>query len=157
MSNVVRKEKAYPKQPQVRMNPYSDESKSKRFHRDIGLGFRTPDTAITGDYIDKKCPFTGSISVRGRVFKGTVHKMKQEKTIVVVKNYFFYNQKYKRYERRNSKFNVHLSPCFFGLVRMGDTVTCGEVRPLSKTKRFVVIDYKQKNVGGDKYVQFADI
>lgn len=27
--------------------------------QDVGLGFRTPKTAIDGNYIDKKCPFTG--------------------------------------------------------------------------------------------------
>ena len=33
------------------------------------LGFKTPQTAIEGSYIDKKCPFTGNVSIRGRIFK----------------------------------------------------------------------------------------
>lgn len=33
------------------------------------LGFKTPQSAIDGTYIDKKCPFTGNVSIRGRIFK----------------------------------------------------------------------------------------
>jgi len=33
------------------------------------LGFKTPQTAIEGTYVDKKCPFTGDVSIRGRIFK----------------------------------------------------------------------------------------
>jgi hypothetical protein len=36
------------------------------------LGFRTPKTAIDGSYIDKKCPFTGLVSIRGRILTGDV-------------------------------------------------------------------------------------
>lgn len=159
MSDFAKKEKVYPRQPGVYLNPYEKKESakaSKRYYKNIGLGYKTPDSAINGTYIDKKCPFTGEVSVRGRVFKGVVLKMKQEKTIVVMKSYFHYNSKYKRYERRNTKFNVHMSPCFFGLIRVGDVVTCGEVRPLSKTKRFAVIDSQEKKTKEDKYVRFFD-
>ena len=40
--------------------------KGRRFYKDVGLGFRTPKTAIEGSYIDKKCPFTGMVSIRGK-------------------------------------------------------------------------------------------
>ncbi len=43
--------------------------KGFRYYRNIGLGFKTPKEAITGHYIDKKCPFTGEVAIRGRVFK----------------------------------------------------------------------------------------
>ena len=33
------------------------------------LGFKTPQSAIEGTYIDKKCPFTGNVAIRGRIFK----------------------------------------------------------------------------------------
>merc|ERR1711966_586868 len=33
------------------------------------LGFKTPIEASEGAYIDKKCPFTGNVSIRGRIFK----------------------------------------------------------------------------------------
>ena len=42
---------------------------SMRYYRNIGLGFKTPKEAITGTYIDHKCPFTGNVPIRGRVFK----------------------------------------------------------------------------------------
>lgn len=158
MSEVLDKEKTYPKQQKVHMVSRREggDAKPKRYYKNIGMGYKVPETAINGTYIDKKCPFTGNISIRGRIFKGEVFKMKQEKTIVVMKRYFHYNHKYKRYERRNTKFNVHLSPCFFGLVKVGDIVTCAETRPLSKTKHFAVIDYKQKDSDGDQYSQFTD-
>jgi small subunit ribosomal protein S11e len=33
------------------------------------IGFKTPQAAIEGAFIDKKCPFTGDVSIRGRIFK----------------------------------------------------------------------------------------
>lgn len=105
------------------------------------MGIAVPQTAINASYVDKKCPFTGNVTIRGRIFKGKVIKMKTEKTIVVEIDYLHYGTKYKRFARRNSKINVHLSPCFVGLVNLGDTVVCGETRPLSKTKASAVISY----------------
>ena len=47
----------------------------------IGLGFKTPKEAIEGTYIDKKCPFTGNVSIRGRILKGIVKSAKMKRTI----------------------------------------------------------------------------
>ncbi|KAH8738628.1 hypothetical protein FG386_000623 [Cryptosporidium ryanae] len=44
-------------------------SKIPRYFRDPGLGFSIPTEAKTGIYIDKKCPFTGNVSIRGRILK----------------------------------------------------------------------------------------
>ena len=77
-----------------------------------------------------------------------VKKMKAEKTIVVVVNYLHYNSKYKRYSRRHTNFSVHMSPCFEGMVNVGDTVICGETRRLSKTKSSVVLGYTKKALPG---------
>jgi len=38
-----------------------------RWHKSIGLGFKTPKEAIEGNYVDKKCPFTSDVSIRGRI------------------------------------------------------------------------------------------
>ena len=38
-----------------------------RWYKNIGLGFKTPKEAIEGNYIDKKCPFTSDVSIRGRI------------------------------------------------------------------------------------------
>jgi small subunit ribosomal protein S11e len=43
--------------------------KGLRYVRTVGLGFKTPKEATTGTYIDRKCPFTGDVAIRGRVFK----------------------------------------------------------------------------------------
>jgi hypothetical protein len=44
------------------------DKSATRYYKKIGLGFRTPDWAINGKYIDKKCPWTGNVSIRGRVY-----------------------------------------------------------------------------------------
>ncbi|KAG0417461.1 40S ribosomal protein S11 [Dictyocoela roeselum] len=142
MAEIIEKVKTFPQQKQVYNNPYAGES--KRFCRDTVLGFKAPETAVNGTYIDKKCPFTGEVVVRNNILRGEVLKMKQPRTIVVLKRMLHYVKKYKRYERRNKKFSVHLSPCFQGIVQVGDIVSCGEVRPLSKTKRFVVLHVDKK-------------
>ncbi|KAF7680922.1 40S ribosomal protein S11 [Astathelohania contejeani] len=153
MSDLIHKNKTFPRQEGVYANPYdSNENKTEtRVWRDLEIGYKAPETAKTGTYIDKNCPFTGTINVRGRVFKGQVYKAKQENTIVVIKRYLHYIPKYKRYERRNTKYSVHLSPCFFGMVNVGDTVVCGETRPISKTKRYVVIATVSNPSKGGKY------
>jgi small subunit ribosomal protein S11e len=33
------------------------------------LGFKTPNEAIEGKYIDKKCPFTSNVTIRGKIIK----------------------------------------------------------------------------------------
>ena len=43
---------------------------SRSVRKSIGLGFKTPKAAIEGTYVDKKCPFTGNVSIRGRILKG---------------------------------------------------------------------------------------
>lgn len=52
---------------------------------------------ISGTYIDKKCPFTGTVSIRGRILAGTCHSAKMMRTIVVRRNYLHWVKKYQRY------------------------------------------------------------
>lgn len=68
--------------------------------------------AIEGTYIDKKCPFTGNVSIRGRILTGVVQKMKMQRTIVIRRDYLHYIRKYNRFEKRHRNMSVHLSPCF---------------------------------------------
>ena len=40
--------------------------KAVRYFKKLGLNFKTPSDIIQGNYIDKKCPFTRNIIIRGR-------------------------------------------------------------------------------------------
>ncbi|KAF3489388.1 hypothetical protein F2Q69_00056478, partial [Brassica cretica] len=111
-------EKAFLKQPKVFLSS-KKTGKGKRpgkggnrFWKNIGLGFKTPRDAIDGHYIDKKCPFTGTVSVRGRILAGTCHSAKMQRTIIVRRNYLHFVKKYQRYEKRHSNIPAHVSPCF---------------------------------------------
>lgn len=98
-----------------------------------------------GTYVDKKCPFTSDVSIRGRILTGVVHSTKMKRTIIVRRNYLHYIPKYSRYEKRHTNVPAHCSPAFS--VKEGDMVTIGQCRPLSKTVRFNVIKVEaQKRV-----------
>ncbi|MES1906113.1 MAG: 30S ribosomal protein S11, chloroplastic [Paramarteilia canceri] len=115
-------------------------SKARRYVRSVGLGIKTPESAIKGKYVDKKCPFTGNVSIRGRILRAEVHSVKMIRTIICRVNYLHYNQKYKCYEKRHKNIPAHMSPCFDEYhVQKGDKVTIGECRPLSKTVKFTVL------------------
>merc|ERR1719414_2083823 len=135
-------ERAFQKQQAVFLNKkrtlQSGKAKVPRYHKSIGLGFKTPREAIDGHYIDKKCPFTGNVSIRGRILTGIVMKMKMHRTIVIRRDYLHYIRKYNRFEKRHKNMSVHLSPCFRD-VSLGDVVTVGECRPLSKTVKYNVV------------------
>ncbi|XP_003379602.1 40S ribosomal protein S11 [Trichinella spiralis] len=144
-TTIDQTERSFQKQPHVFLNRKTitavGKKKSKkplRWVRNIGLGFKTPQLAKEGNYIDKKCPFTGNVSIRGRILTGVVMKMKMQRTIVIRRDYLHYVKKYARFEKRHKNMSVHLSPCFRD-VKVGDIVTVGECRPLSKTVRFNVI------------------
>merc|ERR1711866_21794 len=108
-----------------------------RFFCNPGLGFKIPNEAKNGNYDDKKCPFTGKISIRGRILTGIVWRKKMQGTIVVRRNFLHYIPKYQRYEKRHSNIPAHLSPCFE--CEKGDSVIIGQCRPLSRTVRFNVL------------------
>ncbi|KAJ4887839.1 40S ribosomal protein S11-3 [Raphanus sativus] len=113
-------EKAFLKQPKVFL---SSKKSGKR---------KRP-----GTYIDRECPFTGTVSVRGRILAGTCHSAKMQRTIIVHRNYLHFVKKYQRYEKRHSNIPAHVSPCF--RVKEGDHVIIGQCRPFSKTVRFNVL------------------
>merc|ERR1712168_1685524 len=143
-------ERAFQKQSNVFLNKKtvgSGKTKTPRHVRNVGLGFKTPREAREGNYIDKKCPWTGNVAIRGRILTGVVMKMKMARTIVIRRDYLHYIRKYNRFEKRHRDMSVHLSPAFRD-VSQGDIVTVGECRPLSKTVRFNVL--KVTKVGGAK-------
>jgi len=102
--------------------------------RNIGIEVKPPQ----GECSDKKCPFHGTLPVRGSVIKGKVVSARALKTVVIEKNYFKWFQKYQRYERRHSRISAYNPDCV--AAKEGDLVTIAECRPLSKTKAFVVVE-----------------
>jgi len=149
----VQTEKAFQRQDAVplvtrRLIGKKKSGKVVRYYKDIGLGFKTPRTAIDGNYIDKKCPFTGKVSIRGTILKGVVVSTKMMRTIVIRRDYLHFIRKYNRYEKRHSNIAAHCSPAF--KVKEGDVVTVGLCRPLSKTVRFNVISHEPAAEGTNK-------
>ncbi|WFD36677.1 ribosomal 40S subunit protein S11A [Malassezia cuniculi] len=137
-SNVelgVQTEKAFQKQPLFLNSKAARKStRARRWYKDVGLGFKTPSAAIYGYYIDKKCPWTGLVSIRGRILSGKVVSTKMTRTVIIRREYLHYVPKYNRYERRHRNLPVHVSPAF--RVEVGDIIVAGQCRPLSKTVRF---------------------
>mmetsp|Transcript_29775 Transcript_29775/g.69258 ORF Transcript_29775/g.69258 Transcript_29775/m.69258 type:complete len:158 (-) Transcript_29775:25-498(-) len=126
--------------------------KAVRWWKNVGLGFQTPKEAKEGRYIDKKCPFTGNVSIRGRILKGMCISTKMKNTIIIRRNYLHYIRKFNRFEKRHKNVAVHCSPCFD--VKEGDIVTAGQCRPLSKTVRFNVIKVDKNQIFGTARKQF---
>jgi len=128
------------------------KGKKVRFYKNIGLGFKTPKAAIQGTYVDKKCPFTSDVNIRGRVLKGIVISTKMKRTVIVRRDYLRYVKKYRRFEKRHRNIPAHVSPCF--PVKEGDIATIGQCRPLSKTVKFNVIKIEPQTVVGNVRKQF---
>lgn len=152
---VVQSQSAFQKQPNIFTNAKSARkagAKPKRWFKEVGLGFKTPREAINGEYIDKKCPFVGDVSIRGRILTGTVVSTKMARTIVVRREYLQYVAKYRRYEKRHKNFSAHASPAF--RINEGDIVTVGQCRPLSKTVRFNVLRVDRHSEGAKVFARF---
>jgi len=148
-------EKAFQKQDAVFLNSKKVIlgkvlKKGSRYYRSVGLGFKTPREAIEGTYVDKKCPFTGNVSIRGRILTGVVTSTKMRRTVVVRRDYLHYVRKYNRYEKRHKNISAHCSPCF--RIESGDIVTVGQCRPLSKTVRFNVLRIDRKAAGKKLFI-----
>lgn len=69
----VQNQRAFQKQEGIFQNTKKylakKTTKGVRYWKEVGLGFKVPKEAIEGHYIDKKCPFTGNVSVRGAILK----------------------------------------------------------------------------------------
>ncbi|PIO00479.1 30S ribosomal protein S17 [archaeon CG10_big_fil_rev_8_21_14_0_10_43_11] len=90
---------------------------------------------------DPKCPFHGSLSVRGKIFSGTVTSDKMHKTVKVEWERRVYVPKYERYRKEKSRVTAHNPPCISA--KQGEEVKVMETRKLSKTKTFCVIEVKR--------------
>ena len=72
-----------------------------------------------------------------KFFTGTVVSDKMEKTIVVSVDTFGVHPIYKKRVKKSSKFHVHDEN---NTAKLGDVVKFMETRPLSKTKKYVLVE-----------------
>ncbi|MBW3004737.1 30S ribosomal protein S17 [Candidatus Woesearchaeota archaeon] len=86
---------------------------------------------------DKKQPDFGSLSLRGRTFRGVVINDIMQKTVTVEWERRKHNTKYERYEKKRTRVKAHNPESVNA--KKGDLVEIQECRPLSKTKNFVVV------------------
>ena len=92
-----------------------------------------------GECTDKKCPFHGTLSVRGRTFEGEVKKIVQNKAVIEWGR-IMYHPKYERYSKRKSRIHARIPQCMLQKVKVGSVVKAGECRPLSKMIHSVVLE-----------------
>ena len=72
-----------------------------------------------------------------KIYTGKVVSDRMDKTVVVAVTSFFQHPVYKKTLKRVAKFKAHDEENKY---QIGDTVKIIETRPLSKDKRWVVID-----------------
>jgi small subunit ribosomal protein S17 len=78
-----------------------------------------------------------------KVFVGTVVSDRMQKTVVVSIERFFRQPQYKKLVRRRTKVKAHDEG---NSCRVGDKVKIMETRPLSRDKRWRVVEIIQKAV-----------
>jgi len=81
---------------------------------------------------------TEKIIPRGRSFTGVIVSVNPHKTAVVEWERWRYVVKYERYEKKKTRVSVH-NPETINAGK-GDRVIIQECRPLSKTKKFIIIE-----------------
>lgn len=113
---------------------YTKKKKQSIKSNNIGIDAKPPEKACD----DNKCPWHGSLALRGRIIKGVVKSAKAPKTAVVEWKFVHYLPKYERYERRKGRVSAYNPQCISA--KAGDIVRIVECRPLSKTKSFAAIE-----------------
>ncbi len=102
--------------------------------RNIGLDVAKPEE----DCKSVDCPFHGNLKIRGKTLIGEVVSLKARDTVVIERRYLTFVPKYERYERRKKTVIAHKPKCMN--LNKGDEIKIAECRPISKTKRHVVIE-----------------
>ena len=106
--------------------------------RNIGLPVNEPKKKIVEN--EKNNPFNGSLSIRGKLFEGTVINAKAKSTVVIQKESPIYFSKFKRFGRSKNKIHAHVPSNID--VQEGDYVIAAECRPISKSVSFVVVEVR---------------
>ena len=78
---------------------------------------------------------------RRKIVVGRVVRNQMDKTVIVVVNRRFRYPLYKKYVSRTSKFMVHDEK---NVCRIGDMVRIMEIRPLSRKKRWRLVEVLEK-------------
>lgn len=100
----------------------------------IGIDVKEPKKSCN----DEKCPFHGTLPVRGKLTEGKIVSDKMNKTVIVKQEFMTKLDKYERFEKRSTRIAAHIPDCINA--KTGDNVKIMECRPLSKTKKFVVVE-----------------
>ena len=106
--------------------------------RNIGLPVKESKGKILDN--EKNNPFNGTLSIRGKLFEGTVINAKAKNTIVIQKESPIYFKKFKRFGRSKNKIHAHVPSNIS--VQEGDHVIAAECRPISKSVSFVVVEVR---------------
>jgi len=106
--------------------------------KSIGIEVKTPSKSCE----DKHCPFHSTLKIRGRGFAGKVVSKDTHKTAKVQWDSQRLIKKYERFTKKISKIKTHNPPCIDANV--GDMVKVVETRPISKTKKFVIVEVLNK-------------
>lgn len=85
---------------------------------------------------------TSAITTRGKTFVGKIASVKMKKTVIVEIERNRYIKKYERYEKRRTRIKAH-NPEEINTT-IGEVVKIRETRPISKTKKFTVIEKIKK-------------
>lgn len=101
--------------------------------KNIGLEITPPKSICE----DMKCPYHGSLKLRGRSMNGKIIKKDTHRTVTVEFPWTHYIPKYERFEKKRTRIKCHNPPCINA--EIGDEVTIVECRKISKTKSFVVV------------------
>lgn len=81
-----------------------------------------------------------------KIYSGEVVSSTMNKTVVVAVKRLFQHSRYKKTVKRVTKFKAHDED---NRCRIGDMVKILEVRPLSKEKRWIVLDVLNRAVRGE--------
>ena len=106
--------------------------------RNIGIPVKESKKKIAEN--EKNNPFNGSLSIRGKLFEGTVIDANAKGTVVIQKESPIYFKKFKRFGRSKNKIHAHVPSNI--TVQEGDHVIAAECRPISKSVSFVVVEVR---------------
>ncbi len=93
---------------------------------------------------DAHCAVHKTITTRGREFVGTVINARAQKTVTVEWGRRRYLPKYERYMKARTRMKAHSPECM--KIEKGDIVRIAETRPISKTKKFVIVEKLAKDI-----------